>query len=233
VLCWQGPLTLRRLAVAMLVVGVPGLYATKTRGPMLATLIAGALCLLLSARSRLPGIGIVALVSLLLVVFWPQIETSSTFRNRFDNRQNVDARIVLQNVSIRLAEKKPIFGWGYDSFDRVKFDVPVASRGIPLTQALQSTSHDTYLTILVEYGLVGLVLFVLPWIPILARGVSWARARSPDRWLVVAAIASILVLAVDGATLDYRFFSFAPMLAWLFLALVRRQTSRELGAQAA
>ena len=228
VLSWDGPAMLRRLSIVMLVVGFPGLYATKTRGPILATLVAVALCLLLSGRSRLIGLGVIALVALTLVVFWPQIHSSSTFRNRFSNRQNVEARLVLQNVSIRLAEKRPIFGWGYDSFDRVKYKVQVASPGMPLTQALQSTSHNTYLTILVEFGIVGLVVFLLPWIPILARGVQRARAHPPDRWILVGAIASILVIGIDAATLDFRFFSFAPMLAWLFLAILRRETGNRL-----
>jgi len=232
VLCWQGPAGLRRLAIVMLVVGLPGLYATKTRGPIVATVFAAVLCLLLSGRSRIVGIGAVALVCLLLVVLWPQIKSSSTFRNRFENRQNVAARVVLQNVSIRLAEKKPILGWGYDSFDRVKFDAPVHTRGISLAQALQSTSHDTYLTALVEFGVVGLGLFLAPWIVIFVRGVSWARAPSAERWFVIGALGSVLVLVVDGATIDFRFYSFAPMLVWLFLAFVRRQTSRDLSAQA-
>src|SRR5262249_52753460 len=116
VLCWQGPLALRRLAIVMLVVGVPGLYATKTRAALLAPPSAAALCLLLSPRSRALALGVIALLALTLVLFWPQIEASPTYRNRFDNRQNVQGRLVLQDVSLRLAEKKPIFGWGYDSF---------------------------------------------------------------------------------------------------------------------
>ena len=230
VLCWDGPATLRRLAILMLVVGVPGLYATKTRGPILATAVAAALCLLLSPRSRALAVAVLALIALTLVLFWPQIQASSTYRNRFDNRQNVQARLVLQNVSLRLAEKKPIFGWGYDSFDRVKYQIAVGSSGISVAQALQSTSHDTYLTILVEFGVVGLLLYLLPWVPILKRGVGAVRAHAPDRWFLVAALASVLVVALDAATLDYRFFSFAPMLVWLFLGLLRRQTA-ELGAE--
>jgi len=233
VLCWQGPVTLRRLAIVMLVVGVPGLYATKTRGPILATAVAAALCLLLSARSRVVGLAVIALVALLLGVFWPQIKASSTYRSRFDETQNVQARLVLQDVSLRLAEKKPVFGWGYDSFDRVKYKVPVRSSGIPVSQALQSTSHDTYLTILVEFGAVGLVLFVLTWAPLLTRGIMRVRARAPDSWFVVAALASFVVVAVNAATLDYRFFSFAPMLLWLFLGLLRRQTAAGLREQQA
>ena len=233
VLCWHGPPALYRLAIAMLLVGIPGLYATKTRGPILATAVAALLCLFLSPRSRALGLAVVALVALSLVLFWPQIQASSTYRHRFSNSGNVQGRLVLQDVSIRLAEEKPLLGWGYNSFDRVKYDVAVTSSGIGVAQALQSTSHDTYLTILVEFGAVGLVLYLLPWLSVAWRGVRWVRARAPDNWFVVGALASVLVVAVDAATLDYRFFSFAPMLGWLFLGLVRRQTAPELHEQQA
>jgi O-Antigen ligase len=233
VLAWHGPLTLRRLAIVMLVVGVPGLYATKTRGPILATVVVSALCLLLSSRSRLLGIGLSTLVALTLFALWPQIKASQVYQNRFSEQQNVQARLLLQTVSIRLAEKRPIFGWGYNSFDRVKFTVPVASNSIPLEQALQSTSHSTLLTILVEFGLVGLALFALPWVSILWRAFRRARAPSERQWFLVAATASILVIAIDGATLDYRYFSFIPMVAWLFLGLVRREIDSDTLSAAA
>jgi O-antigen ligase len=225
VLCWRGPVQLQRLAIVMLAVGLPGLYATKTRGPILATLVAALLVVLLSPRSRLVSLGAIALVALTLVVFWPQIRSSSVYQTRVTQSQNVQARLVLQDVSFKLIERKPVLGWGYDSFDRVKFDVVVPSGTLPVAQALQSTSHDTFLTTLVEYGIVGFVLFLLPWIAIVARGLQRARVPSPDRWFLVAGLGSILLLAVNGATLDYRFFSFAPMLAWLFLGLVRRQVA--------
>jgi O-antigen ligase len=223
VLCWRGPVELRRLAILMLILGFPALYATKTRGPILATLIAGLLLVLFSARSRLVGVGAILLVALLLVVFWPRIQTSSVYQSRITQQQNIQARLVLQEVSIKLIEQKPVLGWGYDSFDRVKYNVDVPSPQLPLSQALQSTSHDTYLTILVEYGAIGFAIFVLPWVVIFLRGVGRVRKLAPDRWFVAAMLASILLLAVNAATLDYRFFSFIPMLGWLSLALLRRR----------
>lgn len=225
VLCWQGPFQLRRLAIVMLVVGFPALYATKTRGPILATLVAALLIVLFSARSRLVGVGAVALVALLLVVFWPRIQTSSVYQARITQQQNIQARLVLQEVSIKLIEQRPLLGWGYDSFDRVKYDVNVPSPQLPLSQALQSTSHDTYLTILVEYGAVGFAIFVLPWVAIVLRGLGRVRRPAPDRWFLAAMLASILLLGINAATLDYRFFSFVPMLGWLALALVRRRVT--------
>jgi O-antigen ligase len=230
VLCWHGPASLHRLAVVMLVVGLPGLYATKTRGPILATAIVAGLCLLSSRRSRLMGLGVSALIALTLLFFWPQIRASSVYTSRFDQRQNIEERLVLQEVSIKLAEKKPILGWGYDSFDRVKYDVPVPTTSIPLEEVLKTTSHDTFLTIVVEFGVVGLLLFVLPWAVILVRALRAARAPSSARWFLVAGVGSILVIGINGGTLDYRFFSFIPMIAWLFLGLLRRQLDSESAA---
>lgn len=223
VLCWQGPVELRRLAIVMLLIGFPALYATKTRGPVLATIVAALLIVLLSARTLFTGAAAVAVAVLLLVVFWPQVRTSSVYQSRLTQKGNLEARLVLQEVSFKLIERKPFLGWGYDSFDRVKFDVNVQSGAFPLSQALKSTSHDTYLTIFVEYGVVGFALFVLPWFAIGLRGLARVRAPAPDRWFLIAMLGSIVLLAINAATLDYRFFSFVPMLAWLALALLRRR----------
>jgi O-antigen ligase len=222
VLCWHGPYELRRLAILMLLLGFPALYATKTRGPILATLVAALLIVLFSARSRLVGVAAVGFVALLLVVFWPRIQSSSVYQSRITQQQNIQARLVLQEVSIKLIERKPLLGWGYDSFDRVKYDVSVPSPQLPLSQALLSTSHDTYLTILVEYGAIGFAIFVLPWVVIFLRALGRARRATTHQWFIAAMLASIVLLAINGATLDYRFFSFVPMLGWLALAFLRR-----------
>jgi O-antigen ligase len=224
-LCWGGPAELRRLACVMLVVGGPALYATKTRGPIVGTLVAVLLVLIPSRRSRLFSFAAIALAALTLVVLWPHIRSSSVYQNRIAESANVQERLVLQNISLKLIERKPILGWGYDSFDRVKFDVPVSTGTLPYAVALKQTSHDTFLTILVEHGAVGLILFFLPWIPIVAGALRRVRAPAPDQWFLVAMLASILLLVINGATIDYRFFSFVPGLTWLALAYLRRRLS--------
>jgi len=224
-LCWGGPLELRRLAICMLVIGGPALYATKTRGPILGTVVAALLVVIPSRRSRLFALGAIALATLMLVVAWPHVRSSTLYQQRIAQSQNVQERLLLQDISFKLIERKPVLGWGYDSFDRVKYDVPVSTGAQPYAVALQQTSHDTFLTILVEYGAVGFLIFLLPWIPIVAEGVRRVRTPSPDQWLPVAMLASIALLAINAATLDYRFFSFVPGLAWLALALLRRWLS--------
>jgi O-antigen ligase len=228
VLAWDGPHELRRLAIATILVGVPGVLFTLTRGPILATVVVAIAALLFSTRTRLVAIGAIALSALLVTVAWPYISKSSAYQDRFSNSRNVEARVLLQNASLQLAGRKPILGWGYDSFDRVKALTDIT--GSTKAQALyvdQTTSHDTYLTVLVEYGSVGLLLFLLPWVVISARSLRRARAPSPDRWLLVAAPAAVAVVALNGATVDYRFFSFVPATPWLFLALARQVLRHE------
>jgi hypothetical protein len=55
--------------------------------------------------------------------------------------------------------------------------------------------------------------------------VAQARAPGPDRWLLIAALGSLVVIFVTANTLDFRFFSIAQMLPFLFLAIVRRSVS--------
>jgi O-antigen ligase len=222
VLCWEGPLRLRRIALGMVVLGLPALYATKTRGPILATLIVAAACVLLSRRTRMIGIGALAAVVLVLALYWPQIRSSQLYATRIGDSQNIQIRLVLQRASLDLAQQKPVFGWGYNSFDRVKFKVPLYSNTVPVTEALQYTSHDTFLTILVEYGAVGLLLFVVPFVVVMLRAARRVRLPAPDRWFFVAGLGVIGVVELNATTVDYRFFSLVPALPWLFLGLMRR-----------
>jgi O-Antigen ligase len=225
VLCWNGPSSLRRLSILTLVVGPLGLFATLTRGPILGTLIACVLIALVAERSRAVAVGMLAVAGLVLVILWGSISSSSLYQSRISNPENVDVRLALQKASFSLAERKPILGWGYGSFDKVKTDVQLSGTigAVAAEAAVEgSTSHNTFLTVLVEYGTVGLLLLVVPWLWISWYAVRRIRERSPERWLYVGGLGVVFVIAFTGGTLDLRFFSFVPMVLWLFLALMRR-----------
>jgi hypothetical protein len=225
VLCWDGPLRLRRLSILMLVLGPLGLFPTLTRGSILATVVACVPLVVLAPRSRLLGLGAIALAGLTILLFWGSIASTSVYQSRLSNSQNVDVRLALQKASLHLAGEKPILGWGYGSFDRAKTKLQLSGNigSVETSAAVQgNTSHDTFLTVIVEYGGVGLLLLLLPWLWICVRALRRIRARAPDRWLYIAGVAAVSVIALTGATLDLRFFSFVPMVLWLFLALMRR-----------
>jgi O-antigen ligase len=222
VIVWRGPRALRRLSVAVLVLGIPATALTLTRGPILATAVSGLGVLLISRRGRLPGLAAVAFTAISLVVLWPAITSTDVYQNRLTNKGNVQGRYLLQDWSLRLAAQKPITGWGYQSFDRVKNAADFSTQGLPPSYVLDATSHDSYLTVLVEYGSVGFLMYLLPFVMLLVAGVRAFRRSVEEQWVIGASLAAVAVFLFTGATLDYRFFSFALMLPWVFFALIRR-----------
>jgi O-antigen ligase len=225
VLTWGGPRSLRRLSMLTLVVGVPGLLATLTRGPILATAVAAVLVLVLGHK-RLLGLAVIASTVIVIFALWPSIRATTLYQERGAETTNVRVREGLQDWSIQLAAQKPIFGWGYGSFDRVKNTSELtAAGGLSIRYLLENTSHNSYLTILVETGVIGLLLYALPFLILAGLAVARVRARTPDGWVIVGTLASLFVIVLSGVTLDFRFFSFAQALPWILLAVLRGATT--------
>jgi len=224
VIAWSGPKHLRRLSWIMVAVGVPGLFATLTRGPILATLVAGLGLLLLSGRARILTVGIIVASAFALVQFWPQIEQAELYQQRFGDRVNVEGRADIQDVSLAAAAEKPIFGWGYGSFDTAKL-TSSGSFDARVKGSLESTSHNTFLTVLVELGGLGLALMLVPWLVIMAWGVAAVRRRVENAWFLVGCMGAVLVWGITAATTDQKYFSFVNLLPWLLLGAIRRVQS--------
>jgi O-antigen ligase len=225
VLTWGGPRSLRRLSMLTLIVGVPGLLATLTRGPILATALAAVLVLVFGHR-RLLGVAVTASTIIVIVALWPSIRATTLYQERGAEATTVRVRAGLQDWSLQLAAQKPLFGWGYGSFDRVKNTSELtAAGGISIRYLLESTSHNSYLTMLVETGAFGLLLYVLPFLILAGRAMARARAPTPDGWVIAGTSASLLVIVLSAVTLDLRFFSFAQMLPWVLLAILRGATT--------
>jgi O-antigen ligase len=225
VLAWDGPRRLRLLSYAVNIVCWPAIVLTLTRGPIVATFCVVIALLLISRATRVLGIVLIAVGVLALAFLLPMIKSSDLYATRIAQRATLEQRAQVQHVSLERAKDKPVLGWGYGSFDRVKNASELAVLGLPVKSVLQTTSHDTYLTILVELGAIGLLLFAVPFLVLIWRGLA-VNARSPDRWLVVGAIASLFAIYLNGSTLDYRFFSLALVLPFVLLAILRRESAR-------
>ena len=221
VLVWEGPRSLRRLSWVTLFAAAPGLLLTLTRGPILATALALVL-LLLIGRARIVGLGVLAVGAIAIVLLLPSLRDTEVYRARVADTVNIQGREALQDWSLRLAAEKPVLGWGYGSFDRVKNTSGYSAEGVPIKNVLEYTSHNTYLTVLVELGVLGLALLLGGFGVLGAQALVRARVAFQDRWLVGATLGALLVLFLTASTIDFRFFSIAQMLPFLFLAILRR-----------
>jgi O-antigen ligase len=225
VLVLSGPRQLRPLAIGTVAVGLPGLFFTYTRGPIVGTIIGASLILLSRTGSRLLALCVLALMVVTISLSWGRLTSSELYHRRIAQGHTVDIRAELDRWSLNLAKERPLLGWGFGSFDRVLRASDFGSGKVLHEEVIASTSHNTFLTILVEYGSIGLALFVLPWLVIGGRALAVAR-RFPDAgWLLLGCVGALVAYAFSANTLDFRFFSFIPAVPWLLLGLLRRYQS--------
>jgi hypothetical protein len=221
ILCWNGPRLLQRLSIATLMLALPALFFTYTRGGIVATLVVAAV--LVALRPRLRALAaVLAIAAGFLVWFnWDQISSNELYAHRFGNVGNVQGREAQNQVALELASQRPVFGWGYGRYDEVKnANTPYAG---PLAASVyRFTSHNTYLTILVELGITGLVLAYLPWVVVTFSAVRRFSWMPYPPWYTLSLLGIVGVVAVTAFTTDMRFFSFVPGLAWCCIGLLRR-----------
>jgi len=221
ILVWNGPLRLRKLAIVTLLVGIPGLSMTFTRGPIIGTALGVLVVLLSRPKTRLLAAACAIVAIVIIVGSWSRISGSSLYQHRITNSANVTIRRDLEHWSWKLAEKRPVFGWGFNSFNHAKASAGFTAEDLQLN-GTATTSHDTYLTVLVEYGFIGFFIFIVPWIVIPWRSVKTAVKRHEGRWFTVGAVSALFVYFMAANAIDFGFYSFVPAVAWALLGILRR-----------
>ena len=96
-----------------------------------------------------------------------QIET---IEQRFGSDDTALERLPIALASLRMFEEKPLHGWGYGTFD--EFDRQFQSAVGGFIPEKDHASHNVYLTLLAEQGLIGVLLFLGPAIWLLARTIG-------------------------------------------------------------
>jgi len=146
-----------------------------------------------------------------------------TFRNRFTGQDgafseefpyiNTEGRAFFWAVTIEHAIEKPVIGWGPGSARLL------VGAAIPDSEYEEYHPHNEYLQVFHDLGLVGLVLMLLGWVPLLR--VHWRRWRASDalgdnmaaQWHMSAllALAVVLLSSTVGNTLHEAYIT-APTL---------------------
>ncbi len=138
-------------------------------------------------------------------------------------RHSAESRVVTNNASIEMTKQKPWLGWGFLKYDRYDRQFQQRVGNIPVRG--DGTSHNTYLTILAELGVIafGLYMFPVVWWLILSvrrwsqlpRDGFWSRSLLVSLWIVILHM-SIVTSAMDMI----RFHYFGTTLWWMVLAFI-------------
>ena len=143
--------------------------------------------------------------------------------DRFGETSPVYDRLVVFDAMAQMFSEKPLFGWGYESLDqhiqpyyRQVGEASIATRMV--------TSHNTYMTVLTELGLVGFILYMFPvvwwfvlsirvWRRIPKEG-FWSRPLLGSLWLIM--VFNFIVCNF----FDMRWFGIGLVLWWMVLGLI-------------
>jgi O-antigen ligase len=190
----------RAIAVVVGILCLVGIIFTFTRAAWLAC-VPASLALLWRpsttlARTQLKRFGLVAatVIVVLVLVFQPD----SFARQRIGESGAVFARLNLWKAGLSMATHRPLLGTGFSTFaanledyqHEMTVGLPMKMRGVP--------AHNLFLSLMVELGAIGLVLYAGALVAIFRR----AKAAAQQTWgregaLWVAVFVGVYVLQVQ------------------------------------
>ncbi len=225
----------RTAFIGAFLVGTYGIFISFTRASWLGGLIGIAgltflypgfmLRLLLVAALIVGGVGGVLLAD--------QISQAAHRLDSDQSQESALSRLPIIYASIRMFQARPLFGWGYGNFDR--YDREFQGRVADLVNPEKDhTSHNLYLTILAEQGLLGIVLYLGPvlwWLALSSVALLRTKGKGFWNWKLLF----VLWLIVAHAFIVNNFFNtiipYALGIWWITLGLIGSFVSSSLAAK--
>jgi O-antigen ligase len=239
------PRPMRLLSLAALVLAVPALVFTYSRGSLIAVVL-GAIVWLAFLRPR-AAIAVAVVIAVTAIALAP-----TTLRERFDpdsSHRDLTERVDLWNAAIAMYSEHPVLGVGINNYSVAYPDLPRTPSVAPEhrlflegeAQVLPTHAHNLYLNTLAEEGIVGAIaLLVLIGLSISAVYRGSRVTDSIGRSICIGIGISLMTFLIDSFV-DATLFTEAalPLFALLGVATVfiglepvrarspRRETGRE------
>ena len=222
---WHGKRKLTVLLLATFGLSIMCIFLSFSRGSWLAGALVLFALLFLYPRPILTLILILVPI-LVILSAGPLADEVAWAYERLNTEATAESRIVLAHAGRQMFLERPILGWGYGNYDLYdwKFIERIGNVAPSKWTIQKGTSHNTYLTILAEMGAVGLVLYIIPALWLLALTIK-ALPRLPKRGFWSRRLLFILWLSVGfhvvvSQFMDMRFFLFSVTLLWLTLGII-------------
>jgi O-antigen ligase len=139
-----------------------------------------------------------------------------------ESEESALSRLPVVYASLRMFEAKPLFGFGYDNFDRYDREYQ-RNIGELVVAEKDHASHNLYLTILAEQGLAGFALYLGPAACLLAR-TSARSARMKTTGFVSPSFVKVLWLGLVAHLVVTNFANmrgtYGLGLWWLMLGMI-------------
>lgn len=169
-----------------------GVFMSFSRGAWAAGVLVMA-GLFLIDQKRIIQIALIAVPLLSFLAAGPLASQLSWANERLyseRSEQSALIRLPVFQASVRMFTAKPLFGWGYENFNRYDTQFYSAIDGVAV-EVKDLSSHNFFLTLLAEQGLVGTLLFLFPLFWWLGRSVRVLPKRPAEgiwgrKWLILS-----------------------------------------------
>lgn len=142
---------------------------------------------------------------------------------RLTYERTAEDRIIQYNATWNMIQAKPLAGWGFDRYDT--YDREFQRRVNDIAVRQDNTSHNTYLTLMAELGVVAFLLYVFPAVWWLIRSFkAWRQLPKQGFWswslLVIFLLAAIDHVVVSNFMDMIRFNLFGTTVWWVILGFI-------------
>ena len=145
------------------------LFLTTKRGPLVASVVAIAVCYLFVNKDKFTGTVLKALAIVLMAIlamgvtatFVPGVEATLERFVELSEDETGNGRSELYDCAWSMVDASPLFGSGWGSYSKYVATTPLGIMYSNLGFSSMST-HNVYLQLLAETGVVGLALFLAP-----------------------------------------------------------------------
>ncbi len=153
----------RKILFAGFFLSIFGAFFSFSRAGWLALAVVIACLVYLYPKGMLRSILVLIPVVTLLAAgpLSGQIKWASERLNSPESEASALSRLPTFMASVRMVQARPIFGWGYENFN--EYDFQFYSRvGDLVNPEKDHSSHNFFMTLLAEQGIVGFILFMFP-----------------------------------------------------------------------
>jgi hypothetical protein len=176
----------------------------------------------LFVRRFIATVAVILLVALSSGALVSQTELAGDRFRSEKSEESALSRLPVMVASVRMFEAKPVFGFGYENFDR--YDLGFQSRiGDLYFPDKDHASHNVFLTIMAEQGIVGIGLFIGPFLYWFGRFVRH-RHKVPTHGILSRALLWSLWLLILAQFVVHNFsrlqVPFGFGLLWITLGLI-------------
>jgi len=150
---------------------------------------------------------------LLLVLAWGDLADNPMVKSRILAQDTVVGRLGLAQLAWDRFLERPLFGWGFGALN------------IFSLEQFGTTSHNMFLTFLVDGGLVVFLSFSALSVYLLIRAIrvyGMIEKNSLERSVLAAMTGCIVIFLMSGLSLELRYFGYFNALFWICAGVIDR-----------